>query len=95
MLAPVIPVNPSGQIPPGQFMHAHYIPGTVPGTVIQNPFWGVPPGQVVQTPYVPGTGVPGVPAVDNPFYLDPPGQWNLMDLNQLISLLPAIPVPLT
>ena len=68
-------LNALGHIPPGQFMHTPFIPGTE----IKNPFFGFPPGQVMHTPFIPGTWI------KNPLFGVPPGHWNISQLIQAIN----------
>ena len=67
-------LNALGHIPPGQFKHDPFIPGTW----IKNPFFGFPPGQVMHTPFIPGTWI------KNPLFGVPPGHWNISQLIQAI-----------
>ena len=67
-------VNALEHIPPGQFMHSPFIPGTW----IENPFFGVPPGQVKHTEFIPGTDI------ENPLFGVPPGHWDISLLIQAI-----------
>jgi hypothetical protein len=69
-------LNALGHIPPGQFMHTPFLPGTE----IENPFFGVPPGQVMHTEFIPGTGI------KNPLFGVPPGHWNISQLIQTINM---------
>jgi hypothetical protein len=68
-------LNALGHIPPGQFKHDPFLPGTE----IKNPFFGVPPGQVMHTPFIPGTWI------KNPLFGVPPGHWNISQLIQAIN----------
>ncbi len=68
-------LNALGHIPPGQFMHTPFLPGTE----IKNPFFGFPPGHVMHTPFIPGTGI------KNPLFGVPPGHWNISQLIQAIN----------
>jgi hypothetical protein len=68
-------LNALGHIPPGQFMHTPFLPGTG----IKNPFFGVPPGHVMHTPFIPGTGI------KNPLFGVPPGHWNISQLIQALN----------
>jgi hypothetical protein len=95
---PVVPGNIAPNpffIPPGQFMHAAVIPGSITPanpTGISNPFFRVAPGQVKKIPLIPGSITPTNPTgISNPLFGVPPGHW---DIGSLVSALqPPEPQP--